>query len=97
MIDLGSRMLEIDNCNKSTVKVLANIANKWLKELEEKGTHAQSVVQSVPGSDLFRKIELIHKLFEMGGLSEAEFADAKERVFSSDAYRTEKDKLLASL
>lgn len=36
MVDLGSRMLVIDNCQKATVKVLANIANKWLKELSEK-------------------------------------------------------------
>ena len=36
MIDLGSRMLVIDNCQKATVSVIADLANKWLKELQKK-------------------------------------------------------------
>lgn len=33
-IDLGSRLITIDNCTKESVKVMADLANKWLKELE---------------------------------------------------------------
>jgi len=33
-VDLGARVVVIDNCQKATVKVLANLANKWLKILQ---------------------------------------------------------------
>lgn len=33
-IDLGSRLITVDNCNKDAVKVMADLANKWLKDLE---------------------------------------------------------------
>lgn len=34
-IDLGSRLITIDNCTKESVKVMADLANKWLKEREK--------------------------------------------------------------
>lgn len=34
-IDLGSRLITIDNCTKEAVKVMADLANKWLKEREK--------------------------------------------------------------
>ncbi|MCQ2195860.1 MAG: PH domain-containing protein [Paludibacteraceae bacterium] len=33
-IDLGSRLITIDNCTKESVRVMADLANKWLKDLE---------------------------------------------------------------
>lgn len=33
-IDLGSRLITVDNCPKEAVKVMADLANKWLKDLE---------------------------------------------------------------
>lgn len=33
-IDLGSRSITVDNCTKESVKVMADLANKWLKDLE---------------------------------------------------------------
>lgn len=33
-IDLGSRLITIDNCSKDAVKVMADLANKWLREKE---------------------------------------------------------------
>lgn len=33
-IDLGSRLITIDNCTKESVKVMADLANKWLREKE---------------------------------------------------------------
>jgi hypothetical protein len=33
-IDLGARVVVVDNCQKASVKVIADLANKWLKVLE---------------------------------------------------------------
>ena len=34
MIDLGSRIVEVDNCTKESVKIMAELGNRWIKELE---------------------------------------------------------------
>lgn len=34
-IDLGSRLIVVDNCEKDAVKVMADLANKWLREKEK--------------------------------------------------------------
>ena len=34
MIDLGSRIVMVDNCPKDAVKVMAELGNRWIKELE---------------------------------------------------------------
>jgi hypothetical protein len=33
-VDLGSRVIVIDNCVKSHVKVIADLSNKWIRLLE---------------------------------------------------------------
>lgn len=35
MIDLGSRIVTVDNCPKDAVKVMAELGNRWVKELEK--------------------------------------------------------------
>ena len=95
-VDLGSRMLVIDNCQKATVKVVANIANKWLKELEDKEGQTQPLSERMPVSTLFEKLELLEKLYIMGGLTEDEYNNAKNTAFSSNAFKSEKEKLLTS-
>jgi hypothetical protein len=97
MVDLGSRMLVIDNCQKTAVKVMANLANKWLKELSEKKsvrTHSSSTLSQTPLLDMFERLD---KLFSLGALSEDEFNKSKEKLLSSDQFKAEKAKLLASL
>lgn len=34
-IDLGSRLIIVDNCEKNAVKVMTDLANKWLREKEK--------------------------------------------------------------
>jgi len=34
MIDLGSRIVVVDNCTKESVKVMAELGNRWIKDLE---------------------------------------------------------------
>nr|WP_321399394.1 PH domain-containing protein [uncultured Desulfobacter sp.] len=40
-VDLGARVIIIDNCQKAAVKVIADLANKWLREIKKK-IHTQT-------------------------------------------------------
>ncbi|WP_167375027.1 PH domain-containing protein [Prosthecochloris sp. GSB1] len=83
MVDLGSRLVTIDNCQKATVKVVADLANKWLKELaDKKNTPVPQPQQSSEESGL-DKLEKLAKLHSMGALSDEEFNAAKQKVLSS--------------
>ena len=84
MVDLGSRMLVIDNCQKATVPVIADLANKWLKELGGKKNLAQqSTPVSVEESPL-DKLEKLANLHSMGALTEEEFNIAQQKILSSN-------------
>jgi len=94
-VDLGSRILEIDNCDKSTVKVMANLANKWVKELEEKNNNGiGQVISQTPLLDLF---ERLNKLASLGALTDTEFNESKNRLLSSDEFKAEKKQFLSLL
>jgi len=93
MVDLGSRILVIDNCQKATVSVIADLANKWLKELGDK----PKVQQPASIASSFNKLDRLEKLHSIGALSGDEFKAAKVKVLSSDEFKTEKDQFLASL
>jgi hypothetical protein len=43
MIDLGSRIVIVDNCDKEAVKVMAELGNRWIKELEEDITPSKEI------------------------------------------------------
>jgi len=94
IIDLGSRTLVIDNCNKSTVKVIANLANKWLKEIEKESSVSHITVSY---GTMFDKLEFIDKIFNLGAISEEEFNIAKEKILESDEFKEQKEKLLSSI
>lgn len=97
MIDLGSRMLVIDNAHKSTVKVIASLANKWLKELADKKSQVNNSVSSISQTPLLDKLERLDKLYSLGALTDEEFQDAKQRLLSSEEFQAEKVKFLSSL
>lgn len=87
MVDIGSRTIVIDNCIKSTVSVVADLANKWLSFLEKsKGENvaklAQVPPQPVAESGLDR-LEKLGRLYQSGLLTEAEFNDAKSKVLAA--------------
>ena len=50
-VDLGARVIVIDNCKKETVKVIADLANKWLRVLK-KQTQQQAEAKSKESLDL---------------------------------------------
>jgi hypothetical protein len=82
MIDLGSRILTIDNCQKATVKVIADLANKWLKEL---GNRKMAPQQSLPQSSEspLDKLEKLAKLHSIGAISAEEFSEAKQKILAT--------------
>ncbi len=96
-VDLGSRMLVIDNCHKATVKVMANLANKWIKELSEKRNNASIVAQSKSQTPLLDLLERLDKLFTLGALSEQEFNTSKGKLLNSTEFQAEKDQFLSSI
>ena len=85
MVDLGSRVLTIDNCQKATVKVVADLANKWLKELSNRSNapavppQAQATAEESP----LDKLEKLAKLHSIGALSDDEFNAAKTKILAS--------------
>ncbi|KAA0133736.1 hypothetical protein FYZ48_23085 [Gimesia chilikensis] len=83
MVDLGSRVLTIDNCQKATVKVIADLANKWLKEMSDKRNTNVTRLQAEPEESPLDKLEKLAKLHSMGVLSDEEFRTAKEKILSS--------------
>jgi hypothetical protein len=83
MVDLGSRVLTIDNCQKATVKVVADLANKWLKELADKKNAPTPQAQQLSEESSLDKLEKLAKLHHMGALSDEEFNAAKQKVLSS--------------
>lgn len=75
MIDLGSRMVTVDNCQKATVSPIADLANKLLREKENSGQNAQP-------NDLIEKIGQLAELHRLGALTDDEFSRAKEKLLS---------------
>ncbi len=81
MIDLGSRMVEVDNCNKATVAPFSSLANKWLKELE--ANEASAVAPSLGGSSAMDELKKLAELHSSGVLTDEEFQTAKGKVLAS--------------
>jgi hypothetical protein len=79
MIDLGSRMATIDNCQKATVPIISDLANKLLRE-REGVAGAVEPMPATPSDDPVTKIERLAALHASGSLSDAEFAAAKAKI-----------------
>ena len=97
MVDLGSRMLVIDNAAKSTVKVMASLANKWLKEVAEKKDKIQTTNIKPSDTPFLDMLERLDKLFALGALSDTEFNNLKEKLLSSSEFKAEKQQFLSFL
>lgn len=83
MVDLGSRVLVIDNCQKATVSVIADLANKWLKELQKQRTTAVSNANTPVEESPLDKLEKLAKLLAMGALTDEEFKAAKAKILAA--------------
>lgn len=82
-VDLGSRILVIDNCQKATVAVIADLANKWLKELQKQKSTAAPISTSAVEESPLDKLEKLAKLLAMGALTDDEFRTAKAKILAA--------------
>ena len=71
-VDLGARVVVIDNCKKAAVKVLADLANKWLRVLQKQGksqtgsASKETLTQMQENAELFRiQIENQEKIISL--------------------------------
>jgi len=85
MIDLGSRVITIDNCVKSTVAAVSSLAIKWQRALSERKAPQRS--EPPPPSsaigDPIERLERLAKLYESGALSKEEFYAAKSKLIGA--------------
>lgn len=79
-IDIGSRVVVIDNCPKGGVRKLASLANEQLRKLEEKGATPPEFVQRLSAAD---EIEKLNKLKDGGALTEEEYNGAKAALLKA--------------
>jgi len=82
MVDLGSRVVTVDNCQKAAVKVMADLANKWLRELSNRKSHRHAVSARPERSSSVEKLEQLSELHLSGALTDEEFNAAKQRILA---------------
>lgn len=80
IIDLGSRLINIDNCQKDSVTVFPKLANRWLETLKKESANQNSLSPNSISSE----IEKLADLKERGILTEEEFATAKTKVLADN-------------
>ena len=85
MVDLGSRIVRIDNCHKAAVRVMATLANKWLNELGDKKQTAPVTIQAPPPAEESQidKLKKLAELHSMGALTDEEFSAAKQKILAA--------------
>ena len=76
-IDIGSRMIVVDNCNKSHVKLFAQFANDLIRQMETiyKGTSGSAL-------SVTDEIQKLYDLHTKGMLTDAELSEAKAKLIS---------------
>ena len=74
-IDIGARLIVIDNCEKSHVKVFADLANQLIRQQEDK-----AATPSISNVSLADEISKLNDLYTKGVLTADEFFKAKEKL-----------------
>ena len=74
-IDIGARLIVIDNCEKSHVKVFAELANQLIRQQEN-----EAVKPATPNLSIADEISKLNDLHTKGILSSEEFSRAKEKL-----------------
>jgi hypothetical protein len=76
-IDIGARLVVIDNCVKSDVKTFAELANQLIREKEE------AIIPPAPaGISIADEIGKLKSLHSNGVLTDSEFSEAKARLIA---------------
>ncbi|WP_258240017.1 PH domain-containing protein [Pseudidiomarina homiensis] len=79
IIDLGARLITIDNCTKDSVKAMASLANKWLRQ---SATHKVDPAPKANANDPLDLLERLARLKTQGTLTEQEFQAAKAKILA---------------
>jgi len=85
IVDIGNRMVVIDNCQKATVAIISDLANKWLRELQRRGSmplRASTAARQQPGERPVEALKGLAELFASGALTEEEFKAAKAKLLA---------------
>ncbi|MBM2295106.1 PH domain-containing protein [Sulfitobacter pseudonitzschiae] len=76
-IDIGARLIVIDNCVKSDVKTFAELANQLIREKEE-----VTISPSSAGISIVDEIGKLSGLHSSGILTDSEFSEAKAKLIA---------------
>ena len=60
-VDLGARVVVIDNCQKAIVKIIANLANKWLRVLQKQNENQTGNLSKESLSSMQENTELARR------------------------------------
>jgi len=87
IIDLGARLLTIDNTDKQHARVFASMANKMIETRENVQAAPQQVVVQTPTPEdnPIEKLKELGALKEAGILTEEEFDTAKQAILTKMA------------
>lgn len=82
MVDLGSRVVTVDNCQKAAVKVMADLANKWLQELSRRRDSRWTPTIKTESESPLDRLERLKQLHATGALTDEEFRIGKQKILS---------------
>ena len=74
-IDIGARLIVIDNCEKSHVKVFADLANQLIRQQED-----DAATPSISNVSVADEIAKLNDLFTKGVLTADEFSKSKGKL-----------------
>lgn len=76
-IDIGARLIVINNCEKSHVKVFADLANQLIRQKED-----EVAKPATPDVSVADEISKLNDLYTKGVLTADEFSNAKGKLIS---------------
>jgi len=77
-IDIGNRMIVVDNCAKDSVRCIAELANKLIKEHSATSSNPSAKSTSSP----LEELKSLAELKNSGILTDVEFEEAKKRILA---------------
>ena len=84
MVDLGSRIVYVDNCKKSSVEAMAILANQLLRDKslqKNKQPGEKDESNKEPnGQDIVSQLDRLGDLYNKGLLTEEEFKSMKAKI-----------------
>ena len=83
LIDIGARVIAVDNCQKDSVSSVANLANKLLRDMQVTTRRPADPSGGSGTGDFLADLERLAALRTSGVLDEEEFKAAKAKLLQS--------------